>query len=123
VGAELNCFDSGAQAATGGPVIGTEWSRPVSLPTGPTAPAVSIRGPRVAAALSGVGRFLWKNTVFGLLEGMTYHWDDEFGADGFLKEHAPSNPHTTIPHLQIHTTTGVIRGTSDARHDLAFVER
>ena len=32
----------------------------------------------------------------------TLHWDDVFGEDGFLLRHAPSNPHSTIPHLQLH---------------------
>jgi RHS repeat-associated protein len=43
---------SGVKGATGGPVVGPEGGRPVSLPTGPTAPAVSITGPRVAGALA-----------------------------------------------------------------------
>ena len=43
-------------------------------------------------------------------KGNTYHWDDVFGSDGYLLNHASSNQDATIPHLQIHPQKGgVIR--------------
>ncbi len=36
--------------------------------------------------------------------GGHYHWDDVFDETGRLLGHGASNPHGTIPHLQIHDT-------------------
>ena len=38
-----------------------------------------------------------------------YHWDNQFGKDGFLLNHSPTNIHSTIPHLQVHIDGSVIR--------------
>ncbi len=38
----------------------------------------------------------------------TFHWDVEFGEDGYLLHHQPLNPHSTTPHLQLELKT---RGT------------
>jgi hypothetical protein len=38
-----------------------------------------------------------------------YHWDTKFGKDGYLLYHSPKNPHSTIPHLQIHMKKNTVR--------------
>lgn len=39
---------------------------------------------------------------------LTFHWDDEFGPDGFLVNHGPDNPHRDVPHLQFERQKGKI---------------
>jgi len=38
----------------------------------------------------------------------TYHWDDGVGSDGRVEGHSTSNPHGSLPHLQIHKEDGTI---------------
>ena len=41
-------------------------------------------------------------------KGNTYHWDDTFGADGYLVGHGAGNPDASMAHLQIHPEKGKI---------------
>ena len=39
----------------------------------------------------------------------TFHWDVEFGEDGCLLYHQPTNPHATTPHLQLEFENATVR--------------
>ncbi|MDY0743357.1 RHS repeat-associated core domain-containing protein [Paucibacter sp. R3-3] len=53
-------------------------------------------GYRNSSGFDGVGT----KQYFGSKQG-TYHWDDVMGADGLVAGHAPGNPDSLLPHLQI----------------------